>query len=509
MAYYLGYDASTQGVKVSVYDADMRCVASANHLANLRYPGPGMVEMDPEEYVSLTVRGMRECTDEMRRLGHDPDDIRSVFGDGIICGITGIGEDGRAVTPFINYLDSRTQADADSINALGLDIWGEQTGNADATCLQPAMFARWFLANVPGFRKNGAKFVHNGPYIGMRLCDMDAGQAYVDQGAMSGWGLGYDVVSKRWSPEQLEILGIDEDMMPKVLKPWNISGHVSEEMAAAAGIPAGTPVCAGAGDTMQSMLGCGLFGPGMAADVSGTCAMFCVSTDGIVPELSGHGSGLVFNSGSLDGTYFYWGYIRAGGLALRWFRDNVSQEDYPIMSAAAEKVPAGSDGVLFLPYLTGGTGAMNGASGCFLNMGMNTDRATMWRSVLESIGFEYMAVADLYRSAGVDLSKITIAEGGSRDDLWNQIKADMLGCETRVMKAGGAMLTNCAMAAHAVGDLKGLESFLKERVSADRSFLPDERNTAMYRRMYDVREKVLGAMTDRVFPDTSSIMGIR
>lgn len=98
-----------------------------------------------------------------------------------------------------------------------------------------------------------------------------------------------------------------------------------------------------------------------------------MSTKGIVPELSKKGSGLIFNSGTLENTYFYWGFIRTGGLSLRWFKDNICQKAddssyYRVLSEKAEEVPAGSNGVVFLPYLTGGTGEFKGASGMFLNM---------------------------------------------------------------------------------------------------------------------------------------------
>lgn len=156
---------------------------------------------------------------------------------------------------------------------------------------------------------------------------------------------------------------------------------------------------------MQSLDGSGNMKPGQAVDVAGTCSMFCVSTKGIIPELSKKGAGLVFNSGSLPDTYFYWGYIRTGGLALRWFKDNIckkAEDDnyYRVLEEDARKVPAGSDGVLFLPYLTGGINDIPDAVGCFLNMTMDTDQATLWHAVLEAIGYDYMEITDLYRSAG-------------------------------------------------------------------------------------------------------------
>lgn len=502
--YDLGYDAGTQSVKVAVYDREGRVVAESSHPTTINYPGPKMVEMDADEYVRATCAGMRDCTDMMREDGLDPEGISSIFGDGIICGITGIDEEGDSITPFINYLDSRTQEDADRINGMDLDIWAEETGNAEALCMFPAMFARWFLSREDG--KEIRKFVHNCPYINMHLTGLRAEDAFIDQGAFSGWGLGHDVRRKDWSDRQLDILGIDRELMPKVVKPWDVVGKLTKDMEEITGVPAGTPVCAGAGDTMQSMIGCGATEPGKAVDVAGTCAMFCVSTDGIIPELSKPGTGLIFNSGSADDTYFYWGNIRTGGLALRWFRDNISQEDFSDMSRGAADIPPGSDGLVFLPYLTGGVGDMNDASGCFLNMGLNTDRYAMWRAVLEAICYDYMNVTEMYRSAGLDLSRITVAEGGSADDLWNQMKADAIGSEVVVMKTReGALMSDCVMGSFATGGIPDLDEGIRGLAEVDRLFSPDRENTELYRRAYGIRENALKKGMMEVFPVLRSL----
>lgn len=505
--YYLGFDAGTQSVKVAVYSSDGECVAQSSNPTVISYPSPRCVEMDADAYLDLTIKGMRQCTDEMRAAGLDPSHIRCIMGDGIICGIVGVDRDGNAVTPYINYLDSRTQDDADRINAMGLGIWGEETGNADASCMFPALMARWYLSH--GY--DCSKFVHNAPYILMHLAGLDAEGAFIDQGAMSGWGLGYDVVAKEWSDRQLEILGIDLGMLPRIVKPWDVIGHLTADVADATGVPAGTPICGGAGDTMQSMLGCGVDSPGMAVDVAGTCAMFCVSTDGIKPSLSTHGSGLIFNSSTLDDSYFYWGFIRTGGLSLRWFKDSVYCGDitYDELSRGASSVGPGSRGVSFLPYLTGGYGDMTDASGAFLNMTLDTDRSVLWRAVLEAIGYDYMGVTDKYRDAGVDLSRIIITEGGSTDDVWNQMKSDMIGSEAVVMKThGGAVMTDCATAAYAVGDVDSITGALKHVTAVDRTFSPNPDNTASYRSLYGSRTAMIEGMKG-VFPILKMMGGIR
>ena len=497
---YMGFDAGTQSVKVAVYDENFNPVASHSLPTTLHYPQPGWVQMNIDEFLNITVECMKKTVEAIKGKGYSPSDIAAVMGDGIICGICGVDENGKAVTPYINYLDSRTQADVDAINAKNLDIWGRETGNPEANCMFPAMFARWFLANSEDFRKKGVKFVHNAPYILMNLAGLKGEDAFIDWGAMSGWGLGYKVEKKEWSDEQLDILGIDKKYMPRILKPWDIVGGVSEEMAARTGLVAGTPVCAGAGDTMQSMLGSGVFEAGQGVDVAGTCAMFCVSTKGIVPELSKKGSGLIFNSGTLENTYFYWGFIRTGGLSLRWFKDNICQKAddssyYRVLSEKAEEVPAGSNGVVFLPYLTGGTGEFKGASGMFLNMTLDDDQFVQWRAVLEAIGYDYMEVTDRYRAAGIDLTTLTITEGGSRDDLWNQIKADMLDTQVSTLRvAGGAVPTNCIVAAYGAGDIADLKQALQRQLAVHKTFMPNKDNTAMYRRQYEQRRRILQAL---------------
>ena len=90
--------------------------------------------------------------------------------------------------------------------------------------------------------------MHNAPYVLSRLAGLKAEDAFIDWGAMSGWGLGYNVYKKEWSKEQLDILGIDISYMPKIVKPWDIIGGLTEENAAFTGLPAGTPICGGAGD---------------------------------------------------------------------------------------------------------------------------------------------------------------------------------------------------------------------------------------------------------------------
>lgn len=495
--YYLGFDAGTQSVKAAVYNLNMECVASDTNPTILKYPHPGWVDMDADHYLDATVKGIRNCVVQMKRKGLDPKGVRSIFGDGIILGIVGVDENCHAITPYINYLDSRTKEDAAQLAKRNLEIWARETGNPQPNCMFPAMFARWMMKNNEEFQKKGKKFMHNAPYILANLAGLRAEDAFIDWGALSGWGLGYDVIKKVWSKEQLEILEIPQQLLPKIKKPWDIIGHLSDVYAEKTGLPAGIPICAGTGDTMQSMIGCGITDVNKAADVSGTCAMFCIATDGIKPELSKLENDLVFNSGTLENTYFYWGFIRTGGLALRWYRDNICNEPensayFDELTERAKKVERGSNGVLFLPYLTGGFGENTDASACFLNMTMNTDQAVLWRAVLEAIGYDYIGVTDIYKKAGVDLSVITVTEGGSKSDLWNQMKADMMNSKVVTLKtAEGAVLTDAVVAAYAAGDVEDLKAAFERNLEVKDIYLPNAENTKYYRKVYELQRKLV------------------
>ena len=477
--HYICFDAGTQSVKAAIYDENGNQIAVDVNPTTLYYPDSGWVEMDVKEYYSLALKGIKKCVEILREKNISLDSIRAIMGDGIICGIAGVDENGAAITPYINYLDSRTQSDADYLSSLNLDIWARETGNPEPLCLFPALFARWLLKNSP---ESGRikKFVHNAPYILMHLAGLKADSAFIDWGAMSGWGLGYDVINKKWSDEQLKILGINKNLMPSIKKPYDIIGNLSREAANFTGLPEGIPICAGAGDTMQSLLACGVFEPGHAVDVAGTCSMFCISTNGIIPGLSKKGNALIFNSGTLPNTYFYWGFVRTGGLALRWFRDNICNQPgnddyYKFLTEGAREIPAGCNGLRFLPWLTGGPDGFRNVHGCFINMNMNTNQFTLWRAVLEAIAGEYGEIADRCRESGTPVNRVIITEGGSKDTLWNQIKADMIQAETMTLKTGGALATNAIIGAYSVGDLPDIPEKLRGNLTETGRFKPGEK----------------------------------
>jgi len=508
--YYIGFDCGTMGTKTAIYSLDSTRVAEAYRENRIFYPGPGRAEMDPNDFVRAVREGVREC---LTKSGINPSEIRGISASGIICGIVGIDENWNPVTPFVPYLDNRARQEAASIKSSADPVWLEESGNNTVDEFMPPVILRWFINNCDGFCQKAVKVLNNGPFVLGVLAGLDAGDAFIDWGTLSGWLIGYNARKKEWSKKQTDALGIPMGMLPRIVRPWDVVGRLCEKEARAMGLPSGIPIVAGAGDTMQSALASGLLEPGLGTDIAGTASIFAVSVSGIVEKIS-LSPGMMFAMGTLEDSYFYWSMIRAGGLSLRWFRDSVANRAgdpafYAAMDALAGDVPAGARGVLFYPYLQGAGPDLPGACGAFLGLYGSSDSAAMWRAILEAIAFEYARMVQIYRECGMPLKEIIGTEGGSKSPLWTQIKADVLGAAYSVPTRGeGGLMADAAVAAYGVGDIDDLRNTMRKWVTFRGRFESDERAHLVYRDVFKERTAMLEGGLNRVFAGLERIRGI-
>jgi xylulokinase len=264
---------------------------------------------------------------------------------------------------------------------------------------------------------------------------------------------------------------------------------------------------------MQSALASGLLEPGLSTDVAGTASIFAVAVDDMVGKIS-LAPGMMFATGTLEDSYFYWSMIRAGGLSLRWFRDNVAgcpgePSFYSEMDALAGEVPLGSRGILFYPYLQGAGPDMPGACGAFLGLYGSSDRPAMWRSILEAIAFEYAQMIQIYRECGIPIKEIIGTEGGSKSPLWTQIKADILGGAYNIpTRSEGGLMADVAVAAYGVGDIEDLKKTMKEWVTFRGRFETDPKNYKIYQDVFEVRQSILGSSMKKTFEGLEKIRKI-
>ena len=344
---------------------------------------------------------------------------------------------------------------------------------------------------------------------------MKAKDAFIDWAHMSGWVIGFDAHKRDWSERQMKLLGIPFEMLPRAKKPWDVVGALSASEAESLGLRAGTPLVAGAGDIMQSNLGSGIVDTGMCSDVAGTASIFTFTVKDFRREVTD--KKVILNAMStMEDQYMYWSFIPAGGLSLRWFRDEISHEkgneDYYIaLDKEAAQSPIGSEFSFFFPFLQGRSSpAWPNASATWLGLHGSNNRGTLWRSMLESIAFEYLSYTEILRSVDITLKRVVGTGGGSKGKLWNQMKADILNAPYVILeRTEGAVLGNALLAAYGVGDITDLKKTVSEWVKVKDTFTPIARNTDAYAKIYAIRQEVLDGPLHQIFDRIADLHNIK
>jgi xylulokinase len=500
--YYVGFDCGTMGTKVAIYADDSRLVAEAYRPHEIAYPHPGWAEMEPDQFYRVVSDGLREC---MQACRVNPKDIRGISCSGVICGFLPIDADWNPVGQYICFLDGRAKEETARVAGLPQQPWAEESGNADIGAYMPPMFCKWLLGNDRGVRTKTKKLVTAAQYVLGRLGGMKAKDAFIDWAHMSGWVIGFDARRRDWSEAQMKVLDIPFDILPAAKKPWDVVGALTAAEAEKLGLRAGIPLVAGGGDIMQSNLGSGIVETGMCSDVAGTASIFTFTVKDFRREVTD--KKVIINAMStLEDQYMYWSFIPAGGLSLRWFRDEISHEKgnedyYRVLDEEAKKSPLGSEMTLFFPFLQGRSSpAWPNASAAWLGMHGSNNRGTLWRSMLESIAFEYLSYTEILRSVGITLKRVVGTGGGSKGPFWNQMKADILGAPyVTLERTEGAVLGNALLAAYGVGDITDLKKTVSEWVKVKETFTPNPARTEAYHKIYAIRQEVLNGPLYQAF----------
>ncbi|UCB46943.1 MAG: carbohydrate kinase [Spirochaetota bacterium] len=510
--YYFGFDCGTMGTKVAIYAEDSTLVAEAYRAHDIKYPKPGWAEMEPDQFYRVVIEGMRECVNKSKI---DPKDVRGISCSGIICGFLPIDDNWDPVGAYIPYLDGRAKEEVRYVSENLDPIWADESGNAEIGAYMPPMFLKWLINNEKDFLSRTKKVVSAAQYVMGKLGGLGAKDAFIDWAHMSGWVIGFDGHKRDWSEKQMELLDIPYEILPEVKKPWDVVGTLHKNEAEKIGLREGIPLVAGAGDIMQSNLGSGVVDTGMCSDVAGTASIFTFLVSDFTREVTD--KRVIINGiSTLDDQFMYWSFIPAGGLSLRWFRDEVvmrkdEEAFYEEMNSLAEKTPIGADFSLFFPYLQGRSApAWPNASAAWLGMFGSNNSATLWRSILESIAFEYLSWITILRNVGNELKKIVGTGGGSKGGFWNQIKADVLDAPyVTLERTEGAVLGNALLAAYGVGDIKDLKKSVNDWIKVKQTFKPIEENNQVYMKIYKKREEILNGPLKEIFDNIIELHNIQ
>jgi xylulokinase len=445
MAVVLGIDTSTTATKAVLVGESGAVLGIGSSEYGFDVPQPLWTEQDPELWWTATGDAVRSV---LATTGVPAEAIAAIGLTGQMHGLVLLDDADRVLRPAILWNDQRTAAACDEIReAVGFERLVAITGN-DALTGFTAPKLVWVRDHEPSVWERAAHVLLPKDFVRLRL----TGEHALDKADGAGTIL-FDLAARNWSPEVLDVLRIPPSWLPPTFEGPAVTGRVSAAAAAATGLRAGTPVVAGGGDQSANAVGVGVVDPGTVALSLGTSGVVFAATDGPIVEPRGRVH--AFCHAVPDRWHLMSVMLSAAG-SFRWFRDTLAPgEAFGALAASAGEVAAGSDGLLFLPYLTGERSPHPDplARGAFVGLTVTHDRRHLTRSVLEGVAYGLRDGLDLMTAAGMPApTTIRASGGGIASPVWRQVLADVLEAEiATVATTEGAAYGAAVLAAVGAG----------------------------------------------------------
>jgi gluconokinase len=483
----VGVDVGTTATKVVAFRLDGGALADARRGYRLHSPHPGWAEQDPDAIVDAVLDAVAEVVVAAR------EDIAAVSLSSVMHSLIGLGPDGVPLTPSITFADSRAWPQALRLRSeLGLSLY-RATGTPIHP-MAPLTKLVWFAEERPELAQRVSRWISVKEYLLRRMCGSDV----VDHAVASATGL-FDLHARDWHAGALAAAGVHSGQLGRLVPTTTVVDGLRPEIAARLGLERGTSVVVGASDGVLANLGVGAVRQGVAALSIGTSGAIRVTagqprTD---PQMR------TFCYVLSDRHWVLGGAISNGGLVLRWLADELlGSNDYDRLTAEAAAIPAGSDGVLMLPYLTGERAPRWSPlrGGVLFGLRVEHGRGHVIRAGLEGVALQLRLVADALREAGAATDRLRVTGGFVESDVWLQIVADVLDSALEVRRIEEAVAYGAALLAfRALGLIDDLDA-MAGQVEIARTVAPDPANARRYddvaRRYADLVERLEPLLRD-------------
>jgi xylulokinase len=495
----LGIDISTTGAKALLIDDQGQVIDSAISPLTLSTPRPLWSEQNPADWWEGVKQSIR---DVLERSAVVASDIGAIGLTGQMHGLVLLDDKGRALRPAILWNDQRTGEQCDEIRMrLGKRRLIQITGN-DALTGFTAPKILWVQQEEPQIWAKARHILLPKGFIRYKL----TGELAMDRAGGSGTLL-FDLKARTWSEEVLAALDIPREMVPETYEGPEITGEITEDAAAGTGLRVGTPVVGGGGDQSAQAVGVGAVKPGIVALTLGTSGVVFATTPGPLVEPEGR---LHAFCHALPDRWHFMGVMLSAAGSLQWYRDTLaSQMGFDDLLAEAEEVPAGSDGLLFLPYLSGERTPHPDpyARGAWVGLTVRHNRAHMTRSVLEGVAFGIKDSFTLIQQSGLgSIKQVRISGGGAKSSIWRQIMADVIGTElATVNTTEGAAYGAAVLAGVGSGLFSSVDEASEAMISITGRTMPVAERTSVYQNYYE-RYRALYPLLAPEFKAISSMM---
>ncbi len=497
MSYYLGIDIGTSGTKTLLIQSDGTIVAEANAEYPLNQPRAGWTEQDPENWWQATIQTVRAVMASSKRK---PSEVKAIGLSGQMHGSVFLDKHHNVIRPALLWNDQRTAAECDEITAAagGRKALIKMVANPALTGFQAPKIL-WLRNHEKRNFDKLAKVLLPKDEIRRRL----TGELVTEVSDASGTLL-LDVVRRGWSKKLLGKLDLDADLLPRVVESDEVTGTLTTEVAAQLGLTTACKVVGGAGDCAAGAVGNGVVKQGVLSTSIGTSGVMFVHSDQPQYDVAGR---LHTFCHAVRGKWHMMGVNLTSGGALQWWVDSVLQglagidnaQRFQAATAEAQAIAAGSDGMLFLPYLNGERTphADPHARGSFVGMNLTHTRGHMTRSVMEGITFALRDSLQIIESLDVPVRQIRASGGGSKSPFWRQMQADVFGKKiTRLEVEQGPAFGVALLAAVGDGAYRSIESACRATIKVAEETKPDRKAVANYNKLFPIYCDLYGQLKD-------------
>lgn len=493
----LGIDVGTTGIKAVVFDQFGNTLDTEYSEYETFFPNPDWVEQDPNTWWNVLKNVLHKLF-----LRVQAKNVCAIGVTGQIASVVALDKDDSVLCNSFIWMDKRAVEECQFL---------EEKMTADALYniigTRPnVMFViyklMWLKKHQPEVFEKIDTVLQPKDYINFKLTGVKASD-YTCAAIIHAFRLKELI----WYQEAFDAAGISPEIMPTICSADEVIGYVTDELMAEFGFSAQTPVVACGSDTTVAALGCGMINRGDAGLVIGTSSdVMAISDTVALDSMQQFGCYPYLYSGK----YMMIAGGNSGGVALKWYRDTffsyekaeadkTGESIYDNMLAPIENIPIGSEGLIFLPYMSGERSPVYNpnARGMFVGMGLSHTKEHFTRAIVEGISLSLMDRIIIAENAGVEIDKIIVAGGGSKNDIWRQMLTDMIGKPTLVSKTEEATSLGAAMmAAAGAGIYPSVEEACKNMSSTCNEMQPNSENKERYALLYKLYKEAYQCNAD-------------
>lgn len=482
MNYILGIDFGGGASKATLLSTDGKIAATNTVEYPTSYPAPGEAEQNPMDWYDATRRNISAV---IEKSGVAPSSILAVALDAATHTAVLCDKDFNVVRPSIYWTDSRSTEEVAYLKREWGDfIYQHILHKPDTIWTLPQLM--WVKKHQPELWEKVEHIMFAKDFVRHMLCG-DYVTDYIEaEGSMF-----FDYTTLSWSKELCGLLGFPVEKLPKIVKPTDFVGKITKAAAADTGLCEGTPVVCGTTDTVMEVFAAGAVKKGQMTLKLATAGRICVITDRSYPDKN-----LINYSHIADGLWYPGTATKACASSLRWYRDTFGG-DYRSIDEAAAKIPVGSEGLVFHPYINGELTpyADPKLCGSFIGVRANHTKAHFDRAVLEGVAMSMLDCKKALEAIGIEHSdKATIIGGGASSPLWRQIVADALGFTLVQNRDSDSSFGTAMLAGVAAGVFSDFEAAL-EKCTEVKSFTePNPENAPKYEKLFERYKAVHDAL---------------